>query len=137
MTMKDHDRIKRRIHKKPNGCHGWYGCVDSSGFPQAMIDGKSNKVHRWLFARAHPEMEIKGWCVIQTCMDKGCLNVDHMERMTKTASERMKNSLAGRSPLLNWDIVAAVRRVPKGTGTKELVERTGVAASTIRRIRSN
>lgn len=143
MRDKQWERIQRRIHKKPNGCHGWYGAVDSSGFPIAGGSGTGNvKVHRYLFARANPGIEIKGFCVIQTCRDHECLNVEHMQRMTKQAAERLKNPLSGRSPLLNWDIVHAIRRTPKGVrgqagSTKDWAERTGVGESTIRLIRNN
>lgn len=135
--MTDQDRIQRRIYKKPNGCHGWYGCTDSSGFPTAMAGGKNVKVHRWLFARKNPRVNIKGWCVIQKCLDKRCLNVSHMRRMTKVEADLLRDPLARRTKLLSWDIVRSIRQVPKGTGTKELRERTGLAKSTIRRIRNN
>lgn len=131
------ERISRRIHVRKSGCHGWYGCTDSSGFPTVGVDGKMLKVHRYLFSRANPGVDIRGWCVIQTCLDKGCLNVAHMRRMTKTEADTLRDPLTRRSKRVNWDVVRSIRAVPKGTMTKELRERTGLAKSTIRRIRNN
>src|SRR5882672_10663846 len=91
------DRIRRRIYVKPNGCHGWWGCCDSSGYPTAMADGRNVKVHRWLFARANPGVDIDDKWVAQKCLDKACLNVGHME-----PREMPHRWPSGR---INWDIV--------------------------------
>lgn len=130
-------RIARRIHLKQNGCHGWYGCTDSGGFPTTGLDGGNVKVHRWLFARANPGVILKGWTVIQTCLDKGCLNVDHMRRMTKVDADRFRDPLTRRSKLVNWDVVRSIRRMPAGANMAAVARNLGIAPSTARLIRKN
>jgi hypothetical protein len=122
-------RIQRRIYKKPNGCHGWYGCTDSSGYPTAMIDGKNAKIHRWLFARAHPEVDIDKKWVATTCLDKGCLNVDHMKPSPMPRGWRGKH--------INWDLVRRIRRMPPGANMAAVARDVGIAPSTARLIRKN
>lgn len=146
MYGKQIDRIKRRLYKKPNGCIGWYGATDTAGFPTTYggTKGKNDKVHRVLYARANPGVDITGLYVRQTCLDRGCLNTDHMEHLTKQALERKKSSESKGSKRLSWDIVRAIRATPGGTSrrgqpdsTAAWAERTGVSKSTIRLIRRN
>lgn len=131
------ERVLRRIHKKPSGCHGWYGCTDSSGYPTTFRAGKNVKVHRWVFARANPGVELAGWTVLQTCLDKGCLNVEHMRRMRKPDADKLRNPAKGRSPLINWDLVHRIRRMPAGANMAQVARDHGIAESTARLIRNN
>lgn len=128
-------RIQRRIHVKGNGCHGWYGSTDSSGYPTCGGAGNNIKVHRWLFAKANPEIDITGFRVVQTCQDKGCLNVEHMCRMTP--GETMAFRGGHRSKRINWDLVRRIRRMPKGANMSQVARDNGIAPSTARLIRSN
>lgn len=126
---KDEQRILRRIHVKPTGCHGWYGCVDSSGYPTAMAAGKNVKIHRWLFARANPTVNIQGKWVAQGCLDKGCLNVEHMDVRNKPHRWLTKK--------LNADLCRKIRNLPEGTNVAAYARQIGVARSTVRRVMNN
>lgn len=130
-------RLWRRVYKKPNGCYGWYGCVDTNGFPTVGRPGGGNdKVHRVVFAHRHPGVNIKGLFVVQVCRDHGCLNVDHMKPMTKRQVEARKNPLTNRAYVVTSEIVRQIRNELKYVPTKELQERFGVSRQTIWDIRN-
>ena len=134
-------RIARRIIKLPSGCYHWCGAHDTGGFPHFSLTcnrKRTNyKLHRVLFAAANPTLDLDGWCVIQTCMDKGCLNVEHMERMIKTDADKLRDPLTRRSKRVSLEIARRIRRMPTGANMAAVARDLGIAPSTARLIRCN
>jgi hypothetical protein len=132
-------RIQRRLHWKgqvdgvQGRCIGWYGSTDTNGYPQiGNNDGVCVKVHRLLFAKEYPNVDIDGWAIGHKCRDKGCLNVAHMLRLTPSEARSR-----WRSKKLNWDIVRQIRRMPPHTNWAQLARDIRISISTMFLIRKN
>lgn len=72
-----------RIHVNRSGCHQWLGAVQSSGYGSVSDgNGGSALAHRVAWETANGPIP-NGLTVDHLCRNKLCVNVDHMELVTR------------------------------------------------------
>lgn len=59
------------------GCHVWTGAKERCGYGQIKINGKTVRVHRWIFAREFGEIP-DGQYVLHHCDNPSCINPTHL-----------------------------------------------------------
>jgi len=91
-------------------CLNWTRCVNTDGYPRAVIDGYNNaKVHRVVYGLATGE-DITGKVIRHTCDNPLCINPDHLVAGTvkDNVNDMDKRGRRGHAKL-NKDQVQAIR----------------------------
>jgi len=77
-------RIRTKYEVQPDGCWLWKGATKwGYGILGVKIDGryKHSKAHRLMYSHVHGP--IPPWLVVaHKCMNKGCINPEHLELVT-------------------------------------------------------
>lgn len=78
-----------------NGCFIWTRCLNTDGYPRALMEGDANtKVHRVVY-ELHNKTSATGLVVRHTCDNPKCINPEHL--VLGTSAENMKDrDLRGR-----------------------------------------
>jgi len=74
-----------------SGCMIWMGSVNKNGYAQGSPEGKTVRIHRWLYIKLHGDV---GELVIDhLCSVRCCINPYHLEAVTSGI-----NSTRGKGP---------------------------------------
>lgn len=68
----------------PGGCHVWTGARTSAGYPEFTVGGVTSYAHRWAYEHAVGPVP-DGYDVHHICRNHACVNVDHLEALTRRA----------------------------------------------------
>ncbi len=74
---------------KFDGCWIWLGTPDSNGYGRIAIDGKRDKVHRWMWKVCIGPLSSE--CDLDhdwSCKNKLCCNPDHLEPVSHGENSR-------------------------------------------------
>ena len=79
-----------RVRVEANGCHTWMGALDSNGYGNFHMGGKTKKAHRvaWFFHYGEwpPAWPESGVVVDHICHNSSCVNVEHLRLLTYQAN---------------------------------------------------
>lgn len=94
-SLSDIERFQLHIRVDPiTGCHNWDGAQTDRGYPHFSIrrtrEEKASSrwgnrrvlAHKWLFERTHGKVE-PGYEVDHRCCNPSCVNLDHLQSITK------------------------------------------------------
>ena len=84
------DLLKHHDVDPNSGCHLWRGGIEPDGYGIYRVRGKSMRAHRavWSVLR-RPIMDET--ILHHTCGVRKCVNVDHMELLTRSAHTLLHN----------------------------------------------
>lgn len=86
------DEFLARIDRQEDGCWLWRGCILSTGYGQAWIDGQRDNAHRIAYELLVGPIS-EGLTIDHLCRVRHCVNPDHLEPVTMR-----ENLLRGESP---------------------------------------
>jgi hypothetical protein len=69
------------------GCHEWTGALDRSGYGAFKVQGKKINAHRWAYMYAVGPIP-KGLDLDHLCRIRKCVNVEHLEAVTRKINVR-------------------------------------------------
>jgi hypothetical protein len=72
---------------KQNGCLEWKGFLNKGRYGQTKILGKTELVHRVVWKLVYGEIP-EGLCVLHSCDNRPCINIEHLFLGTKTDNNR-------------------------------------------------
>jgi hypothetical protein len=75
------DRVEKHITIDENGCHLFTGCLNHDGYGRIGKDGKNVYIHREVFKKHNPEIEMTG-VIMHTCDKPNCVNPEHLKHGT-------------------------------------------------------
>lgn len=67
-----------------SGCLIWMGSVAKSGYGFVSVNGKSHRVHRWLYIALNGD--VGDLSLDHLCRVRCCINPDHLEPVTSTVN---------------------------------------------------
>lgn len=82
-------RFERHVRREQDGCHTWTGGKHSFGYGSFWHDGATRNAARWNYERVNGPIP-KGLELRHKCLNKSCVNPDHMETGTHTDNMRDK-----------------------------------------------
>src|SRR5258708_21207063 len=99
--MNDLQRFSQHISVNPTtGCHEWTVARNKKGYGQFSVrksreERRSNprsgnrrvQAHKWIFEYHYGQVE-KGLEVDHKCLNPSCVNVEHLQKLTKTKTWR-------------------------------------------------
>jgi len=129
---KDLNKILSFTDKDENGCLIWNRCLNSDGYPRALIDKNENtKVHRVVYELFNKE-ELGKYVVRHSCDNPKCINPEHLLKGTPLENIQDKNLRSGNGMAkLTKDQVKAIRSLLNDFSRKQLAEMFGVDSRTI------
>lgn len=96
-------RILAKCHVYPGGCIEWHGMKNAAGYGAIGWQGRSWSVHRAMWtAKVGPIPTDDDWTVDHLCSNRACVNIEHLEIVTRTENARRGGGL----DVANW-----IRRV--------------------------
>jgi hypothetical protein len=75
------DRVEKHVIIDEKGCHLFTGCLNHDGYGRIGKDGKNVYVHREVFRKHNPEIEMTG-VIMHTCDTPNCVNPEHLKHGT-------------------------------------------------------
>ena len=75
------DRVEKHVNIDENGCHLFTGCLNHDGYGRIGKDGKNVYVHREVFRKHNPEIEMTG-VIMHSCDTPNCVNPEHLKHGT-------------------------------------------------------
>jgi len=90
--MNSKDRFLNKVDKKENGCWMWTSSGSPNGYGKFHFNGKYQWAHRvsyMLFKGEIPE----GMTIDHICMNKRCVNPDHLRVMTLAENILISNGI--------------------------------------------
>ena len=107
---------KRKFYEC-DGCFVWAGWVDAEGYGSICVEGKSTRVHRFVYEQcvgAIPE----GSVVRHTCDNPACINPAHLAIGTQydNIQDKMRRGRQARGSshgcaTVTWDAIRSIRRL--------------------------
>lgn len=104
------DRIAKRVNQEGD-CLIWEGARNNKGYGILGVNGKTTLVHRHVWVQAGRDLP-EGLTIDHLCRVKRCVNVDHMEVVTRSENSRRaaeaRNPVVARTPMsperqAEWD----------------------------------
>lgn len=102
------DRISDRISHNQSGCWIINGSRDVNGYGQITVDKKREKAHRVVF-RLMVGTIPQGLELDHLCMNKSCVNPEHLEAVTH--KENMRRCFENRAKTLGRKIPTTLREL--------------------------
>ena len=122
---------------QPTPCRLWQGTTDRNGYGNITVDGRRQRVHRWVYETVHgPQGDL---VIRHLCDNRPCYRIDHLVAGT-VAENNNDISRAGRcgpAPKLPPSAAAAIR-VRKAAGEPNRTihrDYPEVSLATIKRIK--
>jgi hypothetical protein len=82
------ERINNNVKICPEtNCHVWQRYVDEDGYGRIKIDGKIERVHRWLYEYYNGELD-DSIHVHHKCFNASCCKIDHLEAVSAKDNQR-------------------------------------------------
>ena len=101
-------------------CWIWKNGVGNHGYPQAHINGSGGVLVRtYIFRHLMNRDKPRGYVISNTCMNKKCLNPEHIKLTTPGKVQERAYSIGRRNPTLE---VENRRKARRATGQKMLTE---------------
>ena len=75
------DRVEKHVIIDEKGCHLFTGCLNHDGYGRIGKDGKNVYVHREVFRKHNPEIEMTG-VIMHSCDTPNCVNPEHLKHGT-------------------------------------------------------
>lgn len=125
-----------RNTKEVNGCLEWTRCLNTDGYPRAVIDGNNNsKVHRVVWELFNNETA-SGYVIRHTCDNPKCINPKHLVIGTPQDNVKDRTDRNRVNSILKPNEVLAIRDLysTKQYKQKELGTMFGVHVNTINSI---
>jgi len=132
-------RINKNVKICPEtGCHIWLKYKDQDGYGRIKVDGKIERVHRWLYeyynGELDPEIHIH-----HKCFEPSCCNLDHLEAVSAKENQR-ENYLNQRCSKVKLPLEAIEKIKTEFTNktktAKQLAEEYGCSISAIYAVNS-
>lgn len=97
MNLKlEKERFDKFVYPEPNtGCWLWGGAINSSGYGNFTIEGKTRSAHKVSWERENGPVP-QNLCIDHLCRVRCCVNPEHMEIVSN-----LENILRGRAIELN------------------------------------
>ena len=137
------DRVEKHVVINENGCHIFNGCRNHNGYGRINKDGKNVFVHREVFRKHNPEIEMTG-VIMHTCDIPNCVNPEHLKHGTvadnvadmvaKGRRVTVKGSNQPDAKLHEGDIPAIRLRLQTNESCTTIARDYNVSASAIRSI---
>ncbi|OOB91217.1 HNH endonuclease signature motif containing protein [Rathayibacter sp. VKM Ac-2630] len=96
------DRIAKRVNQEGD-CLIWEGARNNKGYGILGVNGKTTLVHRHVWVQSGRELP-EGLTIDHLCRVKRCVNVDHMEVVTR--SENSRRAAEARRPVVVQGVVS-------------------------------
>ena len=137
------DRLAKQTQVSENGCHLFIGCRNKDGYGRIMKDGKNVYIHREVFKKHNPDVEVTG-VIMHTCDTPNCINPKHLRHGTvadnvadmvaKGRRVTVKGSNQPDAKLHENDIPAIRARLATNESCTTIAKDYGVSDSAIRSI---
>lgn len=132
-----HTDVFARTRVNAKGCFVWSGAVNSNGYPQIRLEGRTTYVHRLVCERVHGPLGRQ--YVLHSCDDPACINPNHLRPGTQAenmADARARGRVARGSALgrsaLDAERVRAIRaRRARGESPVTIGASYGVSRQTV------
>ncbi len=89
------ERLLARYEVQSNGCWQWTGTYAGTGYGQIGRQGRTIGAHRAMWEHALHRPVPEGLDLDHLCRNKGCVNPDHLEPVTR--SENIRRALRARA----------------------------------------
>lgn len=76
------DRVSQNTVIVENGCHLFNGNKNEDGYARISKDGKLVFVHREIFKKHNPDVEVTG-VIMHSCDTPNCINPEHLRHGTQ------------------------------------------------------
>jgi len=145
--MVDAKRFWSRVLGFEGGCWEWTGAIDTRGYGNLRVDGKTARAHRVAYSLVHGEIPSgeghHGTVIMHTCDNRLCCNPDHLKATDQSGNMadmamkgRRKGFGAGSSngrAKLTPEQVQAIRADNRGKRT--IAPEYGVSPAQVQRVR--
>lgn len=130
------DTILKYTTITETGCMEWTRCLNTDGYPRALIQGNANaKVHREVYALTNPQEDITTKVIRHSCDNPKCINPKHLLSGSPkdNMQDRDNRDRHGAKKLTHKDVLV-IRTLfnNKTYSTKELASMFKVTYNTIR-----
>lgn len=90
-------RFKAKIEVTDNGCWKWLGYINPSGYGYFSVRHKLIYAHRWSYEYFVGEIP-EGYQIDHLCLNKHCVNPEHLEAVTQSENTIRAHQIPGRKP---------------------------------------
>ena len=140
------DRLDNQSVYDDNNCKLFMGARDKGGYGWVMKEGKQVLIHREVFKKYNPEINIDGFVVMHLCDQRNCINPQHLKKGTQGenfADMVNKGRRITAKGIRNYgakikdaDVIAIRQLLLEKVKKSEIAKKFGLSESTIYRIAS-
>jgi hypothetical protein len=138
------DRVNENTVIEANGCHLFNGHRNDDGYARISKDGKLVFVHREIFKKHNPEVEITG-VVMHTCDTPNCINPKHLRHGTQADNVKdmkdkgrgnyLTGSAQSQAKLTEANVVIIKQKLEIGVTSARLARDFNVSEAAIQNIK--
>ena len=89
-----HDRWARKVSPSEDGCWLWQASLNSRGYGLISAGGKLMLAHRYAYLAYTGELD-NSLQIDHRCMNKACVNPDHLAQVTSRENNRRSGNVSG------------------------------------------